>query len=98
MERSLEEWQGRENRLLYRALFSTEGKVGLKMNARKIDIEKIVAILPSMKNPTISRLFDDEWVDIETIIDEEDVKRLIPDLRKAGAQGFIEYPLNKVIY
>ncbi len=68
------------------------------MNARKKDVGKIIAVLPSMKAPTVSRLFDEEWVDIDTVIDEEDVKRLIPALRKAGAQGFIEYPLNKVIY
>ncbi|MFH1797991.1 MAG: ATP phosphoribosyltransferase [Candidatus Omnitrophota bacterium] len=84
--------------LLLKGALLAEGKVGLKMNARKEDVEKIIAILPSMKAPTVSCLFDDEWVDIDTVIDEEDVKRLIPELRRAGAQGFIEYPLNKVIY
>jgi ATP phosphoribosyltransferase len=84
--------------LLLQGAILAEGKVGLKMNARKHDIEKIVSILPSMNTPTISCLFNDEWVDIETIIDEEDVKKLIPKLRAAGAQAFIEYPLNKVIY
>ncbi|MBU0683591.1 MAG: ATP phosphoribosyltransferase [Candidatus Omnitrophota bacterium] len=84
--------------LLLRGAILAEGKVGLKMNARKNDVEKIIKILPSMKAPTISRLFDENWVDIETVIDEEDVKQLIPKLQKAGAQGFIEYPLNKVIY
>jgi len=84
--------------LLLQGAILAEGKVGLKMNARREDIERIVAILPSMKTPTVSRLYDEAWVDIETVIDEADVKRLIPALRKAGAQGFIEYPLNKVIY
>ncbi len=84
--------------LLLQGAILAQGKVGLKMNARKKDIEKIVSILPSMNTPTISCLFNDEWVDIETIIDEEDVKKLIPELRGAGAQAFIEYPLNKVIY
>lgn len=68
------------------------------MNAKKADVKKIIALLPSLNTPTISPLFDQEWVDIDTVIDEEEVKRLIPDLRKAGAQGIIEYPLNKVIY
>jgi len=84
--------------LLLGGAILAEGKVGLKMNVRKKDVERIIALLPSMKTPTISPLFDEEWVDIETIIDEEDVKRLIPELKNAGAQGIIEYPLNKVIY
>jgi len=84
--------------LLLGGAILAEGKVGLKMNVRKKDVERIIALLPAMKTPTISPLFDEEWVDIETIIDEEDVKRLIPELKNAGAQGIIEYPLNKVIY
>jgi len=84
--------------LLIQGAILAEGKVGLKMNARQKDIKKIVSMLPAMQTPTVSRLYDEGWVDIETVIDEEDVKRLIPELRKAGAQGFIEYPLNKVIY
>lgn len=83
--------------LLLKGALRAEGKVGLKMNALKEDVEKIVAILPSMKAPTVAPLFDPKWVDIDTIIDEVDVKRLIPDLKKAGAKGIIEYPLNKVI-
>ena len=83
--------------LLLKGAILAEGKVGLKMNARKEDVEKIIGILPSMKAPTVAMLYDKEWVDIDTVIDEEDVKKLIPELRKAGAQGFIEYPLNKVI-
>lgn len=84
--------------LLLKGAILAEGKVGLKMNARKEDMEKVIALLPAMKNPTVSPLFGGDWVDIETIIDEEEVKRLIPELKKAGAQGIIEYPLNKVIY
>lgn len=83
--------------LLLKGALRAEGKVGLKMNALKEDVEKIVAILPAMKAPTVAPLFDPKWVDIDTIIDEADVKRLIPDLKKAGAKGIIEYPLNKVI-
>ncbi len=84
--------------LLLEGAILAEGKVGLKMNAKKDDVDKIIAILPALQTPTIAKLFDEEWVDIETVIDEEEVKRLIPELRKAVAQGFIEYPLNKVIY
>lgn len=83
--------------LLLKGAILAEGKVGLKMNALKENLERIISILPSMKAPTVSMLYDEKWVDIDTVIDEEDVKRLIPELRKAGAQGFIEYPLNKVI-
>ncbi|KJJ84159.1 ATP phosphoribosyltransferase [Candidatus Omnitrophus magneticus] len=83
--------------LLIKGAILAEGKVGLKMNARRVDIERIIILLPSMKTPTISPLFDAEWVDIETIIDEEEVKRLIPALKEIGAEGIIEYPLNKVI-
>ena len=58
----------------------------------------MVKVLPAMKTPTISPLFNSKWVDVDTIIDEEDVKRLIPELKSAGAEGIIEYPLNKVIF
>jgi ATP phosphoribosyltransferase len=83
--------------LLLKGAIVAEGKVGLKMNAKREDVEKIVNILPSLQTPTVSQLFDEKWVDIDTVIDEEDVKRLIPELKEAGAQGIIEYPLNKVI-
>lgn len=83
--------------MLLKGAILAEGKVGLKMNARKENVKKIIAILPALKTPTVSRLFDENWVDIDTIIDEDDVKRLLPALQKAGAEGIIEYPLNKVI-
>jgi ATP phosphoribosyltransferase len=84
--------------MLLKGAILAEGKVGLKMNTRKSDVEKIIAVLPAMKTPTVSPLFGSDWVAIETIIDEEDVKRLIPKLKSSGAEGIIEYPLNKVIY
>ena len=84
--------------MLLRGAILAEGKVGLKMNVPKQDLETIIGILPSIQTPTIAPLFDKEWIDVDTIIDEQDVKKLIPDLRKAGAKGIIEYPLNKVIY
>jgi len=84
--------------LLLKGAILAEEKVGLKMNALKKDLNAVLAILPAMKKPTISNLSDPDWVDIDTIIDEKTVKYLIPKLRRAGAQGIIEYPLNKVIY
>ena len=68
------------------------------MNVRKEDLKKVIAGLPALKKPTISGLSDDGWFAIETVIDEKVVRVLIPVLKQAGAQGIIEYPLNKVIY
>ncbi|MDD5561595.1 MAG: ATP phosphoribosyltransferase [Candidatus Omnitrophica bacterium] len=83
--------------LLLRGAIAAEGKVGLKMNVRKENLKPVIARLPALKKPTISGLSDDGWFAIETIIDEEVVRMLIPVLKQAGAQGIIEYPLNKVI-
>ncbi len=84
--------------MLLKGAILAEKKVGLKMNVKKPDIKKILSLLPAMKRPTVSALTDKDWFDVDTIIDEEDVKRLIPALKRAGAQGIIEYPLNKAIY
>ncbi len=84
--------------LLLKGAIVAEEKVGLKMNVAKKDLKAVLAILPAMKKPTISNLTDSEWVDVDTIIDEKTAKFLIPKLKKTGAQGIIEYPLNKVIY
>jgi ATP phosphoribosyltransferase len=84
--------------ILLKGAILAETKVGLKMNVAKKDLNKVLSLLPAMKKPTISNLTDKNWLDIDTIIDEEDVKRLIPALKRAGAQGIIEYPLNKAIY
>lgn len=83
--------------LLLRGAILAADKVGLKMNVRRKDLEKILKILPAMKKPTLSNLSDKDWFDVETIIDEAVVRELIPALKKAGATGIIEYPLNKVI-
>ncbi len=72
-------------------------KVGLKMNVEKKNLQKVLSLLPAMKKPTIANLTDKNWLDVETIIDEAVVRELIPALKKAGASGIIEYPLNKVI-
>ncbi len=84
--------------LLLKGAIAAEEKVGLKMNVRKPDLKKVIAQLPALKKPTISTLSEEGWLAIETIIDEKIVRVLIPELKKAGAQGIIEYPLNKVIY
>jgi len=84
--------------ILLKGAILAETKVGLKMNVKKKDFNKVLSLLPAMKKPTISNLTDKSWFDIDTIIEEEDVKKLIPALKKAGAQGIIEYPLNKAIY
>jgi ATP phosphoribosyltransferase len=84
--------------LLLKGAIAAEEKVGLKMNVRKENLKKVLSKLPALKKPTISGLSDDGWFAIETIIDEKVVRVLIPALKNAGAQGIIEYPLNKVIY
>ncbi len=84
--------------VLLQGAIAAEDKVGLKMNVRKPNLEKVLAVLPALKKPTISDLSEKGWVAVETIIDERVVRVLIPELKKAGAQGIIEYPLNKLIY
>ncbi|MCK4423778.1 MAG: ATP phosphoribosyltransferase, partial [Candidatus Omnitrophica bacterium] len=83
--------------LLQGAILARE-KVGLKMNVSQKDLKKVLNILPAMKRPTISGLSEDGWFDVDTVINESTVRRLIPRLKRAGAEGIIEYPLNKVIY
>lgn len=74
-----------------------EGKVGLKMNVAEANLKTVLRILPAMKKPTISSLSQQGWFDVDTVIDESRVRELIPELKKVGAEGIIEYPLNKVI-
>jgi ATP phosphoribosyltransferase len=84
--------------LLLAAALAARNKVGLKMNVPRARLAQILAELPSMRNPTVSALTDDQWVAIETILDEKTVRTLIPLLKEHGAEGIIEYPLNKVVY
>jgi ATP phosphoribosyltransferase len=84
--------------LLLKGAISAEGMVGLKMNAKKGDLKKVISLLPALKNPTVSPLAQKDWFAVETIIDEKVVRILIPGLKQAGAEGIIEYPLNKLIY
>jgi ATP phosphoribosyltransferase len=84
--------------MLLQGAINAGSKVGLKMNVRKADLEKITSLIPALRTPTISQLSDPEWVAIETIIEEKIVRAIIPQLKRNGAEGIIEYPLNKVIY
>lgn len=84
--------------ILLKGAILAESKVGLKVNVKKENLNRVISILPAMMKPTISTLVGGDWYDVDTIIDEEEVKRLIPALKRAGAQGIIEYPLNKAIY
>ncbi len=83
--------------LLHGAL-NAELMVGLKMNVRRVDLKTILELLPALQNPTISSLANDQWNAIEIIIEEKAVRELLPLLKRAGAEGLVEYPLNKVVY
>jgi len=83
--------------LMLRGAMAAEGKVGLMMNVRKTDLPAILALLPALQTPTIASLSDPNWVDVNTILEENTVRRLLPDLKRAGACGLVEYPLNKII-
>jgi len=95
-----DEWKRRKMEnitMLLKAALLAEEKVGLKMNVPRAKLDKVTKILPSLHTPTIANLSDENWVAIEVIIDEKTVRDIIPNLKRAGAQGIVEYPLNKVI-
>ena len=84
--------------LLLSGAIQSEGRVGLKMNVDKKDLDAVVALLPALKNPTVSDLYDKTSVAVETIVEERVVREIIPKLKKAGAQGIVEYAINKLVY
>lgn len=84
-------------RTLLKGSLQAMGKVGLKLNVSKENLGRVVLLLPSLKAPTISSLYSEEWFAVETIVSANIVRDLIPVLQEAGAEGIIEYPLNKVI-
>ncbi len=84
--------------MLLQGAINAGSKVGLKMNLRKSDVDNVLRLIPALRKPTISQLADDQWIALETIMDEDIVRKIIPQLKRAGAEGIIEYPLNKVIY
>jgi ATP phosphoribosyltransferase len=83
--------------LLLKGALVAETKVGLKMNVIKTRLRNILKLLPALQTPTIAELSNSAWVDVDTVVDESVVRELIPKLKKAGAKGIVEYPLNKVI-
>ncbi len=83
--------------LMLQGAMAAEGKVGLMMNVRKTDLAAVIGILPALQKPTVSSLSDDAWVAVNTILDENIVRHIIPQLKQAGARGIVEYPLSKII-
>ncbi len=83
--------------MLLEGAIAALGKVGLMLNVRTDDLEAVLGVLPALKNPTISHLSDPAWLAVNTILDESTVRSIIPRLKEAGAQGIVEYPLNKIV-
>ena len=84
--------------LLIKGALDARGKVGLKMNLPKSQLATLVKSLPSLRRPTIAHLTDEDWLSVETVIDESVVREIIPQLKELGAEGIIEYPLNKLVH
>jgi ATP phosphoribosyltransferase len=95
-----DDWKRRkleDIKMLLEGAMNALGKVGLMLNVRRNDLDAVVSVLPALKNPTISQLSDKEWVAVNTILEETTVRNIIPRLKEAGAQGIVEYPLNKIV-
>jgi ATP phosphoribosyltransferase len=83
--------------LMLQGALAAEDKVGLMMNVRAVDLDAVLKILPALQRPTVSSLSDPAWVAVNTIISEDVVRHIVPQLKQAGARGIVEYPLNKII-
>lgn len=83
--------------LLLKAGIEAQDRVGLMLNARRADLDRVLALLPALQRPTVAPLSDDEWVSITTVLEERTVRELIPKLKAAGGHGIVEYPLNKIV-
>lgn len=83
--------------LMLRGAIDAQGRVGLMLNVRKQDLEKVLSVLPALNSPTISELSNAEWVAVNTILEESVVRDVLPKLKAAGASGIVEYPLNKLV-
>ena len=101
---NLDSWEDPEKRrkleditMLLQGAIAALGKVGVMLNVRRSDLDAVLEVLPALRRPTISSLSDDEWLAVNTIIDEPVVRVIIPRLKEAGAQGIVEYPLNKIV-
>lgn len=84
--------------LLLQAALTASAMVGLKFNILRERLPEVLDALPAMRNPTINRLSDESWVALDTVLDEKQVREIIPALKKKGAEGIVEYPLNKVVF
>jgi len=83
--------------LMLQGAIAAATRVGLMLNVRQQDLAAVLAVLPALKNPTISSLSDSEWVAVNTVIEEAVVRQILPKLKVAKAQGIVEYPLNKIV-
>jgi len=83
--------------MLLQGAINALGKVGLMLNVHRDNLKAVLAVLPALKRPTISQLSDEEWLAVNTILDESTVRDIIPRLKQAGGQGIVEYPLNKIV-
>jgi ATP phosphoribosyltransferase len=83
--------------LLLKAAIEAQGRVGLMLNVRRANLATVLSLLPALQRPTISGLSDDQWVAVNTILDERTVRDIIPKLKQANAEGIVEYPLNKIV-
>ncbi|MBM3753635.1 MAG: ATP phosphoribosyltransferase [Acidobacteria bacterium] len=95
-----DEWKARklaDMKMLLEGAIAALGKVGLMLNVEREHLDDVLGILPALKNPTVSPLARDNWVAVNTILDESTVRSIIPRLKQAGASGIVEYPLNKII-
>ena len=95
-----DDWKRRklsDIKMLLDGAINALGKVGLMLNVEKSNLDAVLAVLPALKKPTISHLSDDNWLALNTILEEITVRNIIPRLKEAGAQGIVEYPLNKIV-
>ena len=95
-----DQWKRRkleDIKMLLEGAINALGKVGLMLNVSKKDLDAVLKVLPALKRPTISHLSDEEWLAVNTILDESTVRDIIPRLKQAGGQGIVEYPLNKIV-
>jgi ATP phosphoribosyltransferase len=83
--------------MLLEGAINALGKVGLMLNVHKDNLAAVLGVLPALKRPTISHLSDQQWLAVNTILDESTVRTIIPRLKEAGGEGIVEYPLNKIV-
>jgi ATP phosphoribosyltransferase len=95
-----DEWKRRkleDMRMLLEGAINALGKVGLMLNVHRDNLPAVIGVLPALKRPTISNLSDEDWLAVNTILDESAVRDIIPRLKQAGGEGIVEYPLNKIV-